>query len=276
MGDAKEKYELAKQISSDLAEALSLVFPSFSEWVASRRIEILISTFKKVQEKLDASGLPKEQIQYCSAKLGIPLLENASLEEDPLIQDLWANLLTNALLPGKKNDRYHYFVSILKKISPLEAELLSYLSRPIRVEGEHKLNSNLYLDPNNRIRHRSDNSLLRLSNMKNVNLQIESPNGQTTSVALPKKVDPNNSVLWNFFSKHIGASLEDMQISVDILENLGLISAIREETNILSEKKHQLLARSKIQLTPLGFAFVSACIDDAGGGIEQSSMQEGS
>lgn len=46
--------------------------------------------------------------------------------------------------------------------------------------------------------------------------------------------------------------------------------------NLLSGHKSRGGRNGSSALKHLGFAFVSACIDDAGGGIEQSSMQEGS
>lgn len=57
-------------------------------------------------------------------KIALPILEEATLEEDPNLQNLWNHLLANAMDP-KFNDEIRYgFIEMIKGITGLEAKLL--------------------------------------------------------------------------------------------------------------------------------------------------------
>ena len=258
-----ERYKIIKDVAGGVYNGLSLIFPAMPGWVASRRTECMINVCKKAQEKIDASGLSEEQIQHCSLKLGIPFAENASLEENPSLQDLWANLLANALTPDKKTDRYPYFVSILKEISPLDAKTLSLISMPVKAPRDTKLPPEFSLDKDENILH-SDGTLLRPTYTKNLTLTKKS-NGQVMPLGLSRNV---TSAAWSPFLEQLNAPAEDVQISIETLENLGLISAVYEANEFSVSEDSQVLARGTLQITPLGFAFIGACIEDAGHTIE--------
>jgi hypothetical protein len=57
----------------------------------------------------------------------LPILENASLEDDDDLHDRWANLLANAARPYPRDTVKPYFTDILREIDAEEARLLDRL-----------------------------------------------------------------------------------------------------------------------------------------------------
>jgi|HubBroStandDraft_6_1064221.scaffolds.fasta_scaffold814787_2 hypothetical protein len=58
-----------------------------------------------------------------------PMIEGASLQEDPTLQEIWANLLANAADPRKKNPVEPSFAGILRELSSREVIFLDALSK---------------------------------------------------------------------------------------------------------------------------------------------------
>lgn len=127
----QEAYQVICDVASKVYEGLSLVFPVIPGWVAEHRAECLINVTRKTQEKLDRCGIPKDHLRHCSLKLGIPWVENASLEDDESLQELWANLLANALNPDFKEEIRTAFLGIIKELSILDARILNLFMRLI-------------------------------------------------------------------------------------------------------------------------------------------------
>ncbi|MBD8878589.1 Abi-alpha family protein [Roseibium polysiphoniae] len=81
-------------------------------------IQRAIRLSEKVQRKMNDAGVV--DIRAVSPKIGLPILQNAAMEEDEKLHDLWSNLLAAALNPkGAKVERS--FVSILKDFSSEDA-----------------------------------------------------------------------------------------------------------------------------------------------------------
>lgn len=57
-------------------------------------------------------------------KVAVPLIENATLEEDDELHNLWAALLANAMDPNFSDDINNVHVAILKEIQQLDARIL--------------------------------------------------------------------------------------------------------------------------------------------------------
>jgi hypothetical protein len=65
------------------------------------------------------------QTKAVPPKLALPIMEEASLEEDPDLQHLWNHLLANAM-DNNFNDEIRYgFIDMIKGITGLEARLLN-------------------------------------------------------------------------------------------------------------------------------------------------------
>lgn len=131
IGLIKESYPLIKEICSDVYAALSLVFPQLPAYVTARRAECLVAACKATQEKLKSAGITRESQRACTLKLGLPWLEWVSLEEDSSLRDLWANLLANEINPDKPEPRTA-FLSILRDLSPLDAQILNTVYEEVK------------------------------------------------------------------------------------------------------------------------------------------------
>jgi hypothetical protein len=69
-------------------------------------------------------GLPPNATKPVSLKFGLPLIEAATLEDDDILQDMYARLLANATDPTSTIEAKRAFVSILQDCGPLEVRLL--------------------------------------------------------------------------------------------------------------------------------------------------------
>ncbi len=122
---SKEQYEILKDVLGYGAEIIGLVFPKFPEAIAAKRVENLISIVKLVQKKLDEADLKPEERNAISLKLGLPIIEKSSLEDVPSLQELWANLLTNALNPKHSEEVRTIFIDIIQNLSSFDALILN-------------------------------------------------------------------------------------------------------------------------------------------------------
>lgn len=108
--------------------------PKAATYLTKRRIDSLLAVTRAANEKLNRAGITEQERQFCALKLGIPLIESASLEEDPKLQELWANLLANLLNPAYTDEIRTLFIDIIKKLTPLDAAVLN-------AYGNNKLNN---------------------------------------------------------------------------------------------------------------------------------------
>ncbi len=87
------------------------------------RIERALLLATKTEERLRERGI--ETTVPIAPKMAIPLIENATLEDDDELHTLWANLLANAMDPSKAHEVKHIHVSILNEMEPLDVRILS-------------------------------------------------------------------------------------------------------------------------------------------------------
>lgn len=85
----------------------------FKRW---KNAQNLLVKARRITEGMD------EQLQEPPLKLSMPLLENASLEDDDELQEKWANLLANTLT--QKKDIRPAYIEILKELSSIEVKIL--------------------------------------------------------------------------------------------------------------------------------------------------------
>ena len=86
------------------------------------RIERAALLATKTEERLRKRGI--ETTVPVAPKMAIPLIENATLEDDDELHTLWANLLANAMDPDKSHEVKHTHVSILKEMESLDVRIL--------------------------------------------------------------------------------------------------------------------------------------------------------
>lgn len=117
---------LGKLVGPTVEEMGLLIGDNIKIW----RLRNQIRNFDKVKKKAKQRGIELKQINL---KVLMPYLNGVSLEEDELLQDKWANLLTN-YLDSEKNLTITVYPSILSQLSSNEVKLLDYLSK------KHKIN----------------------------------------------------------------------------------------------------------------------------------------
>jgi hypothetical protein len=79
-------------------------------------------------------------------KFGIPLIEAASLEEDDLLQDMFAALLVNSTDGDGETKAHRSYVSILQDFGHLEAVVLEALCHHGKVVPEVSIKTDFYAD----------------------------------------------------------------------------------------------------------------------------------
>ncbi|MCA4897441.1 MAG: Abi-alpha family protein [Bacteroidota bacterium] len=112
---------LGKLISPTVEEVGLLLSENIKYLRFKNQIKILL----KSKTYLESKGISLKEIPI---KILVPLLENASLEDDETFQEKWANMLSN-MVDSRKNLQNHIFPAILSQISKeefLELQNLAY------------------------------------------------------------------------------------------------------------------------------------------------------
>lgn len=69
-------------------------------------------------------------------KFALPVLENASLEEDDELQKLWAELLANAMDPKFHNVPRMAYIDIIKSLTPLDVKILEAIFEALKSDKD--------------------------------------------------------------------------------------------------------------------------------------------
>jgi len=93
------------------------------------RLERLLRLQDRVEAVLAERGLAGPT-RAVALTVALPLLEQASIEEDDYLQDVWANLLANAADADCGVEVRRMFVSILADLGSLEVRLLEKIYAP--------------------------------------------------------------------------------------------------------------------------------------------------
>ena len=88
------------------------------------RFNNAIALHQNAVKNLEKKGVDPTNYNTIAAKIGIPLIENATLEDNDELSTLWANLLTNALDPNFSGDISIMHVSLLKEMMPVDVKIL--------------------------------------------------------------------------------------------------------------------------------------------------------
>ncbi|XOF33518.1 MAG: Abi-alpha family protein [Candidatus Electrothrix sp. YB6] len=86
-----------------------------------RRFRNQVKILQKSEELLESAGIEARQVPLQTL---VPLIEKASLEEDPTLQEMWAQLIANAATSDARAGLHRLCVHILSSISPAEAKVL--------------------------------------------------------------------------------------------------------------------------------------------------------
>jgi hypothetical protein len=116
--------DFAKTVGGPAARELGLFLAEEVKTIGSIREAKRMTTLARAAEMVKAAGFEPQQIPR---KILVPILEGASLEDDPDLTERWAALLANASREGAGAAAGPRFPYILQQISPLEALILDYL-----------------------------------------------------------------------------------------------------------------------------------------------------
>ncbi len=117
--------ELLDKTSAFLGQLLGPSVDESGQLIADkirfRRFRNQVKILLRSEEILDQAGLKTREI---SLQTLVPLIEKASLEEDPSLQEIWARLLSKAATSEARSGLHRLCVHIVASISPPEALVL--------------------------------------------------------------------------------------------------------------------------------------------------------
>jgi hypothetical protein len=94
--------------------------------IRGRRAERQVEILRRMYAMLDDANVPPEWIPD---KTLVPLLTNASLEDDPDMQQRWAALLANAAAGEQGAEVMPAFAQVLSELTPIGAKMLDELAQ---------------------------------------------------------------------------------------------------------------------------------------------------
>ncbi len=89
------------------------------------RWERQVRLVDKVNELSEKRGL--KTFRPIPPKFAIPMIENASLEEDDDLQDIWCNLITNSLDSNFALEIRYAYIEIIKTLTSLDTKILKFV-----------------------------------------------------------------------------------------------------------------------------------------------------
>ena len=98
------------------------------DWAKYYRYKNLVRIQDKVSE-LHQRSIAEGNTVPIPSRFAIPLLENASKEDDEKIQDLWAGLIANATNPSRKLNLKKIFIEILSSFEPLDVQIMIFFAK---------------------------------------------------------------------------------------------------------------------------------------------------
>ena len=95
-------------------------------FVQAWRSEQVAHRIKAARQRLkDETGFEPQPV---SPSIGLPLLNAASLEDRPELNEMWERLLSAAMNKNKANSIRQVYIDILKRMDPLDALIFARLS----------------------------------------------------------------------------------------------------------------------------------------------------
>lgn len=111
-----------------LGDTLNDVGAILTDWANYLRYKNLLCIQDKVNDIHKKRMLEGKTIPIMP-RYAIPLLQNASIENEETIQDLWAALIANATDPEKRFQVKKIYIKILSEIEPLDTLVLKFFMK---------------------------------------------------------------------------------------------------------------------------------------------------
>jgi len=120
---------LAKVFEGSIEQAAGIVSDKlkFHRWQRQVR---MVDQVEKILEKRKVVGT-----RPISPKFALPMLENASLEEDNELQDIWIRLMANSMDPNFNATFRMAYIEIIKGLTPLDVRILNFFYNSLVQDG---------------------------------------------------------------------------------------------------------------------------------------------
>ena len=112
------------KIFGPASEQLGGVVEDWAKYFRAKNLLAISDRVEAIRAKRNQSGKPLT----INPSLGIPLLEAASIAEDDVLRDMWAELISSATDPDEGMIVRKLFVDLLSSLDPIDAEILLWIS----------------------------------------------------------------------------------------------------------------------------------------------------
>jgi len=125
---SKEAVQAGRDLGRFISGPAGEIVGMFWDYLKVVRFERQVRLAERVQHFLAERGMdgPTRTI---TLKIGLPLLDYATLEEDDALQDVWARLLVNGGDADSGIEMRRAFVSVLAEMTPLDVRNLAAIER---------------------------------------------------------------------------------------------------------------------------------------------------
>jgi hypothetical protein len=105
-----------------MGESIDATCGMLADTLKYKRWERQIKLIEKVENLIKSKNLSNGTIPI-SPKIALPIFQNASLEDDEFLHDIYANLLVTAIDPNVQTRRTA-FAEIIRQLEPLDVKIL--------------------------------------------------------------------------------------------------------------------------------------------------------
>jgi hypothetical protein len=118
--------EFAAFTRTVLGDGFAELGGAFADWTSAFRYEQAVKLAERVRRVHQRRGVAGHTVPI-PPRLGIPLLQQATLEDDSTLLDMWAGLISNATDPNRRTEARRSFCGLLSSMEPLDALVLREL-----------------------------------------------------------------------------------------------------------------------------------------------------
>lgn len=119
----KHAEKLEGFLSKVVGDGLSHLGGAFADWAASFRYKNALRLMDEVEAIHQERGIVGKTVPI-PPRLGIPLIQRATLEDDEGLSAMWAALTANALDPNRHVEARRGFTDLLSSLEPIDALVL--------------------------------------------------------------------------------------------------------------------------------------------------------
>jgi len=101
---------------------------AFADWAAVYRYERAVELAHRVNRTHKRRGLEGRTVPI-PPRLGIPLLQQATLEDDDTLVTMWSALIANATDPDRTTEARRSYCGLLSSLEPIDALVLKEVQR---------------------------------------------------------------------------------------------------------------------------------------------------